>query len=85
MARWRLANEHWYWPINVYTDEGEPTEEQKEINEALGIQPVQGTLNLWRCRHCAAMVPGDGRGMHLAFHRATNTVFIDINEVRKKE
>lgn len=80
MARWRIADDHYYWFITVLTDEGEVEGEAKEIQEALGIKPVQGELNLWRCRHCSAMVPGTGRAMHTYFHQATNTLFYDIGE-----
>lgn len=86
MARWQIADDHYYWFITVFTDEGiETDDEKRKIIDELGVKPAPGELNLWRCRHCAAMVPGDGRAMHTAFHRATNTLFYGIGEVEEKD
>jgi hypothetical protein len=73
MATWRICDEHWYWFTTFKTDMA--SEEQKGINRALN----QGTIddiNLWRCRHCGAMVPGVARTVHLKFHIATNTQYL---------
>jgi hypothetical protein len=86
MARWRVKDENWYWPINVYTDE--KGDQDPEVLSALGITVDMGTtLNLWRCRHCAAMVPGDGRKTHELFHLKVDIAFRDSkpDEVRNED
>lgn len=65
MARWRICDDDWYWFIPFETDEVEP--HQKETNARMGLENWS-QMNLWRCRHCAAMIPGDGRLEHEHFH-----------------
>lgn len=65
MARWRFCDEDFYWFVAFETDEVD--ENQKAINKEIGNE-TRSQMNLWRCRHCAAMIPGDGRLEHQKFH-----------------
>jgi hypothetical protein len=68
MALWQVVNDDWYnfitFKIYSYV-----SEEQQELNKALsGTDGTEGEMNLWRCRHCGAMVPGVARNTHERFH-----------------
>ena len=62
MPLWRICDEDWYWFISFARMDYE--------HAKMGVEnPVPLVdMNLWRCRHCAAMVPGGGRTEHEQFH-----------------
>lgn len=63
------CDETFYWFLTLKADDP-LTDEQAEIQRAMGIDPVEATLNLWPCRKCGAMVHGGLRSQHRQFHNA---------------
>jgi len=70
MPLWRICDDNWYWFIPFQRIEyGDPDVLVLDDKGDFIPQPNRAVeMNLWRCRHCAAMVPGGGRTEHQQFH-----------------
>lgn len=66
----RICDDDYYWFV-AFKVHNPVTQERRDILQSLGIDPdteEHTEVNLWRCRHCGAMIHGGDRDLHARFH-----------------